>query len=109
MSRTIYLQQLPKIFLCKSCLPEDLFHQTALHVFSVRNCLFTFLDRRPISPSWNELKVLRVAFRSIEFFWPQSAGEPGAKIKLAPQALQLLLDGVELKGSGRRAWYEAPE
>lgn len=43
------------------------------------------------------------------FFWPQSAGEPHAKIKLAPQALQLLLDGVELKGSGRRAWYEAAE
>ena len=40
------------------------------------------------------------------FAWPQSAGEPGAKIKLAPQALQLLLDGVELKKASRRAWYE---
>ena len=40
------------------------------------------------------------------FAWPQSAGEPGAKIKLAPQALQLLLDGVELKNGSRRAWYE---
>lgn len=42
------------------------------------------------------------------FHWPQSAGESGAKIRLAPQALQLLLDGVELKDSARRAWYEAP-
>lgn len=42
------------------------------------------------------------------FHWPQSAGEPGAKIRLAPQALQLLLDGVELKDAARRAWYEAP-
>jgi len=41
------------------------------------------------------------------FSWPQSAGEPNAKIKLAPQALQLLLDGVELKAGARRAWYEA--
>ena len=38
--------------------------------------------------------------------WPQSAGEPGAKLRLAPQALQLLLDGVDLKQGARRAWYE---
>lgn len=41
------------------------------------------------------------------FHWPRSAGEPNAKLRLAPQALQLLLDGVDLKDSGRRAWYEA--
>ncbi len=41
------------------------------------------------------------------FHWPQSADEPGAKIKLAPQALQLLLDGVDLKAGARRAWHEA--
>jgi transposase len=41
------------------------------------------------------------------FHWPRSAGEPNVKIRLAPQALQLLLDGVELKDGARRAWYEA--
>jgi transposase len=41
------------------------------------------------------------------FHWPRSAGEAKAKIRLAPQALQLLLDGVELKDGARRAWYEA--
>jgi transposase len=41
------------------------------------------------------------------FHWPQSAGEPNAKLRLAPQALQLLLDGVDLKDGARRAWYEA--
>jgi transposase len=41
------------------------------------------------------------------FHWPQSAGQPNAKLRLSPQALQLLLDGVELKAAGRRAWYEA--
>jgi hypothetical protein len=40
------------------------------------------------------------------FHWPRSAGEPGVKIRLAPQALQLLLDGVDLKAGARRAWYE---
>jgi transposase len=40
------------------------------------------------------------------FRWPQSASEPNAKLRLAPQALQLLLDGVDLKDGGRRAWYE---
>jgi transposase len=42
------------------------------------------------------------------FHWPQSAGEPGAKLRLAPQALQLLLDGVDLRAGARRAWYESP-
>jgi len=42
------------------------------------------------------------------FRWPQSAGGPGVKIRLAPQALQLLLDGVDLKDGARRAWYEQP-
>ena len=41
------------------------------------------------------------------FHWPQSAGAPNAKLQLAPQALQLLLDGVDLKAGARRAWYES--
>jgi transposase len=41
------------------------------------------------------------------FRWPQSASEPDTKLRLAPQALQLLLDGVDLKDGGRRAWYES--
>ena len=41
------------------------------------------------------------------FHWPRSAGDPGAKLRLAPQALQLLLDGVDLKDGARRAWYES--
>jgi hypothetical protein len=50
--------------------------------------------------------VLAKRLEAGTFAWPQSAGEPGAKLRLAPQALQLLLDGVDLKAGARRAWYE---
>jgi transposase len=74
--------------------------------------LFVFGNRRR-----NRIKILYfdgsgvcILAKRLEegtFHWPQSAGEPGAKLRLSPQALQLLLDGVELKAAGRRAWYEA--
>jgi transposase len=64
--------------------------------------LFVFGNRRR-----NRIKILYfdgtgvcVLAKRLEegtFAWPQSAGEPQAKLRLAPQALQLLLDGVELK------------
>jgi len=73
--------------------------------------LFVFGNRRR-----NRLKILYfdgtgvcILSKRLEagtFAWPQSAGEPGAKLRLAPQALQLLLDGVDLKAGARRAWYE---
>jgi len=74
--------------------------------------LFVFGNRRR-----NRIKILYfdgsgvcILAKRLEegtFHWPQSAGEPSAKLRLSPQALQLLLDGVELKAAGRRAWYEA--
>ena len=74
--------------------------------------LFVFGNRRR-----NRIKILYfdgtgvcVLAKRLEegtFHWPQSAGEAGSKLRLSPQALQLLLDGVELKAAGRRAWYEA--
>ena len=42
------------------------------------------------------------------FHWPTSATGEGTKIRLTPEALQLLLDGVDLREGSRRAWYEHP-
>ena len=74
--------------------------------------LFVFSNRRP-----NRIKILHfdgtgvwVLSKRLEkgtYCWPQSAGQPSAKLRLAPQALQLLLDGVDLKDGARRAWYES--
>jgi transposase len=43
------------------------------------------------------------------FSWPQPAAPDQRKITLAPEALQLLLDGVDMRGACFRPWYERPE
>jgi transposase len=40
------------------------------------------------------------------FAWPKVA-QPGAvKLKLAPEALAMLTDGIDLRGARMRPWYE---
>lgn len=40
------------------------------------------------------------------YWWPKSA-QPGAKkISLTPEAFAMLINGVELRDGGLRAWYE---
>jgi transposase len=73
--------------------------------------LFVFGNRRR-----NRIKILYfdgtgvcILIKRLEkgtFHWPQSAQETQSKLTLAPQALQLLIDGVDLKDGARRAWYE---
>jgi transposase len=72
--------------------------------------LFVFCNKRR-----NRLKILYydrtglwVAAKRLEqgtFSWPASTTGDG-KISLAPEALQLLVDGVDLKGARMRPWYE---
>ena len=40
------------------------------------------------------------------FSWPQSADAGAAKLRLTPEALSLLTDGVDLRGPRLRPWYE---
>ena len=40
------------------------------------------------------------------FSWPLSTGSNPRKMQLAPEALQLLMDGVDLRQATMRAWYE---
>ena len=40
------------------------------------------------------------------FSWPRSAEANASKLKLTPEALALLTDGVDLRGGRLRPWYE---
>ena len=43
------------------------------------------------------------------FSWPKPSRKGQKKLKLAPEALQLLLDAVDLRGARLRPWYEGGE
>ena len=40
------------------------------------------------------------------FSWPKSAEPKAAKLRLTPEALALLMDGVDMRGAKLRPWYE---
>jgi transposase len=73
--------------------------------------LFVFSNRRR-----TRLKILYwdgsglwVLIKRLEkgtFAWPQASQASGVKLRLAPEALALLTDGVDLRGARLRPWYE---
>ena len=73
--------------------------------------LFVFTNRKR-----NRLKILYfdhtgtcVWAKRLEkgtYRWPQVTQGKGGKMSLAPEALQLLIDGVDMRDGMRRAWYE---
>lgn len=76
-----------------------------------REALFVFVNKR-----CNRIKLLYwdgtglwVAAKRLErgkFSWPKPSAPGQKKIKLSAEALQLVLDGVELRGASLKPWYE---
>lgn len=73
--------------------------------------LFVFTNRRH-----SRLKILYwdgtglwLLMKRLEqgtFAWPGNIPEGSAKLKLAPEALAMLTDGIDLRGARLRPWYE---
>ncbi len=82
-----------------------------LKEFPEKGALFVFSNRPR-----NRVKVLCfdgtgcwVSTKRLEkgtFSWPKGANAKRDKMSLKPEALGLLLDGVDLRGAKMRAWYE---
>lgn len=75
------------------------------------DALFVFINKRRTrvkllcfdgTGTWLATKRLEAG----TFSWPAPASADQRKIHLAPEALRLLLDGVDMRGAKFRPWYE---
>lgn len=74
-------------------------------------CLFAFTNKRR-----NRLKILYydrtgvcILAKRLEtgtFSWPKPATSGSTSMSLAPEALQLLFDGIDLRSATMRPWYQ---
>jgi transposase len=73
--------------------------------------LFVFINRRHTRLKilcWDGtgLWVLTKRLERGTFSWPKPVDPEVTKLKLTPQALVMLTDGVDLRGAKLRPWYE---
>jgi transposase len=73
--------------------------------------LFVFTNRRHtrIKILYWDGSGLWVLVKRLErgtFAWPRADQFSGAKLRLAPEALAMLTDGIDLRGARLRPWYE---
>ena len=76
--------------------------------------LFVFTNRRHprikiLCWDGTGLWVLTKRLEKGTFFWPKHLEPQITKLKLTPQALAMLTDGVDLRGGKLRPWYEREE
>jgi transposase len=76
-----------------------------------QGALFVFSNRRHTRIKilcWDGtgLWVLTKRLEQGTFSWPKNAEPETAKLRLTPQALAMLTDGVDLRGAKLRPWYE---
>jgi transposase len=74
--------------------------------------VFTNKDRNRIKLLYFDGTGTWVAAKRLEkgrFSWPAPSSPGQRRIKLQTEALQLLLDGVDLRGASFKPWYERPE
>jgi len=82
-------------------LGEDL-RQGALFVFSNRRHTRLKMLYWDGTGLWLLVKRLEQG----TFSWPQALDPQATKLKLAPEALAMLTDGIDLRGAKLRPWYE---
>ena len=73
--------------------------------------LFVFCNRRRkrlkmLYFDGTGLWVLTKRLEEGTFSWPKTAVPGAVKLKLTPEALAMLTDGVDLRGAKLRPWYE---
>ena len=73
--------------------------------------LYLFVNKRRDSCKvlvWDGtgLWILTKRLEKGAFSWPKNLAEGQTKLSLAPQALAMLTDGVDLRGAQLRPWYE---
>ena len=76
--------------------------------------VFVFLNRRCDRVKllyWDGsgLWILAKRLERGKFCHPRSLDSESGKVALKPEALEMLLSGIDLKDGMQRAWYELPE